>query len=211
MYCTYQHLHVLFNLLFSQSKWTYYIHVNTRCVHINHLVVNVVEEVSFPVYDVRTVVEDVRMLPCGDADWIEWFPGSRGWTGVSKAEFAGLVDHHCYIKVSHTDIQVPVLTEVFNASTRWKERFTHWIHCIVWSQAWLSSLDNQEVTRGRSNRIVSHSRTVISVCICVPFTRFIKLSLSPAYTRSPLWGNAMSYGWFPDLVWTDLSNSPCEM
>ena len=56
------------------------------------------EEASFLVYDVNTVVvtvrcQDVTLDVCGDAARIECFPGSIGKTVVSKAEFAGHAGH----------------------------------------------------------------------------------------------------------------------
>ena len=72
--------------------------------------VDVAEELSVLVYDMDTVVvivryQDISPAVCDDAPWIE-FLGSRGRTGVSKAEFAGRADHHyCTGKiVSHADI-----------------------------------------------------------------------------------------------------------
>ena len=69
------------------------------------------KEVSVLVYDVDTVVVEVRhqdITPavCGDAVWTERFRVSRRRTGVSKAEFAGRADHHyCTgVPVSHTDV-----------------------------------------------------------------------------------------------------------
>ena len=78
------------------------------------------EEVSVLVYDVDMVIvtvryQDISLAVCDDDEWTERFPGSRGRTGVSKAEFAGRIDHHyCMgVTVSHSDVQVPVLTDVF--------------------------------------------------------------------------------------------------
>ena len=68
--------------------------------------VNESEKMSILVYDVDTVIfnlryQDVGLAVCGDAGWIEF-----GRTGVSKAEFAGRANHHyCMgVIVSQADI-----------------------------------------------------------------------------------------------------------
>ena len=48
--------------------------------------------------------QDLSLAVSGDAAWIERSPGSRGRTGIFKAEVASPTDHHWVIL--HTDAQM---------------------------------------------------------------------------------------------------------
>lgn len=93
-------------------------------------VVDVAEELSILVYDVDTLIvlvcyQDSTLAVCGDAGWIKRSLGSkdskkRPKTRVGKPKVTELIDNHnctCSI-VSYTNIQVAVLTNVFNETTR---------------------------------------------------------------------------------------------
>ena len=100
--------------------------IYTQSLGITQSTVYVTEELSVLVYDVDTVIviircNDVTLTICGDSSWIELFVlWSRSMYSVPESQFPGLIDHHYCISsiVSHTDIRVPVLTNVFTATKR---------------------------------------------------------------------------------------------
>lgn len=106
---------------------------------------------------------------CSDAIRIKWFHSTGRGTSVCKPEFSGLIDHYyCMeVKVGHTYILVPVLSDVFS-DTRWIERFTRVVELNA-SYLRRSSImhnfclfiivtlhDNQEVPSGGAADIVRY-------------------------------------------------------
>ena len=95
--------------------------------------------------------QDTILTVCCDTKGYIWFAvDRRGMASVSKSEFPGLINHHYSTSciVSHADIQVSVLTDVFVITVPWVERLTFIIKINgdVFSYAGLAEVDMTKVT-----------------------------------------------------------------